>query len=42
VNVAVDTGSVHVFDAESGDAIYAQDPAPVAKTQTKEPEGAEA
>ena len=28
VNVAVDTGSVHVFDAESGDAIYAQDPAP--------------
>ena len=42
VNVAVDTGSVHVFDRETGDAIYAQEPASVAKTQIKEPEGAEA
>jgi len=41
VNVAVDTGSVHLFDAETGDAIYAQEPGPAAQTKTKEPEGAE-
>ena len=42
VNVAVDTGSVHLFDAETGDAIYAQEPASAGTTRIQQREGAEA
>ena len=42
VNVAVTRARCTSSTAETGDAIYAQEPAPVAKTQTQEPEGAEA
>jgi multiple sugar transport system ATP-binding protein len=42
VNVAVDTGSVHLFDVDSGMAIYAEEPTGTPKTETQPLEGAQA
>ena len=41
VNVAVDTESVHLFDSETGTAIYGHEPEDVTAPTTQDPEGAQ-